>query len=236
MVLVDLSYTFSADDKSNWPGNQVFTKTVVSQGDDNPMSCFIAHYNLCMSEHVGTHMDAPFHFNPKGWTTDQIPLELMVDIPGVVVDISEKCKDDNMAKLEKEDLDAWVEEHGPFPAKCLVLLRSGWGKYYHSNPVEFLGTDKNDESELRYPGFGKTGIDWLMSNTSFVGLGVDTLSIELGRVQGCYVHRTLTAGNKYGLECLANLEQLPAKGFTVTVLPLKIGGGSGGPCRVVAKI
>ena len=45
-------------------------------------------------------------------------------------------------------------------------------------------------------GFGKTGIDWLMSNTSFVGLGVDTLSIELGRVQGCYVHRTLTAGNK----------------------------------------
>ena len=72
---------------------------------------------------MGTHMDAPFHFNPKGWTTDQIPLELMVDIPGVVVDISEKCKDDNMAKLEKEDLDAWVEEHGPFPAKCLVLLR-----------------------------------------------------------------------------------------------------------------
>ena len=72
---------------------------------------------------MGTHMDAPFHFNPKGWTTDQIPLELMVDIPGVVVDISEKCKDDNMAKLEKEDFDAWVEEHGPLPAKCLVLLR-----------------------------------------------------------------------------------------------------------------
>ena len=43
MGLVDLSYTFSADDQSNWPGNQVFTKTVVSQGDDNPMSCFIAH-------------------------------------------------------------------------------------------------------------------------------------------------------------------------------------------------
>ena len=27
-------------------------------------------------------------------------------------------------------------------------------------------------------------------------MGVDTLSIELGRLQGCYVHRTLTAHNK----------------------------------------
>jgi len=75
-----------------------------------------------------------------------------------------------------------------------------------------------------------------MAQTSCVGIGVDTLSIELGRVQGCYVHRTLTGGNRYGVECLANLEKLPAKGFTVTVLPLKIGGGSGGPCRVVAKL
>ena len=76
-----------------------------------------------MSEHVGTHMDAPFHFNPSGWTTDQIPLEVMVDVPGIVVDISDKCKEDNMAKLEKEDLEAWVKENGPMPAKCLVFMR-----------------------------------------------------------------------------------------------------------------
>ena len=43
MVLLDLSYTFSADDQSNWPGNHPFKKTVVSEGDDNAMSCFIAH-------------------------------------------------------------------------------------------------------------------------------------------------------------------------------------------------
>ena len=103
-------------------------------------------------------------------------------------------------------------------------------------------------------GFGKSGIDWLLQNTDFVGIGVDTLSIELGRTQKCYVHRSLTAKNKvtinldsimetltsyycqYGLECLANLDQLPPKDFYVTVLPLKIQGGSGGPCRVVASL
>ena len=65
---------------------------------------------------------------------------------------------------------------------------------------------------------------------------MDSLSIELGIKQECYVHRRLTSQNKYGLECLANLEQLPARGFRVTVLPLKLEGGTGGPCRVVAVI
>ena len=60
-----------------------------------------------MSEHIGTHMDAPYHFNPQGWTTEQIPLENLVEVPGVVVDISEKCSKDNCAKLEAEDLEKW---------------------------------------------------------------------------------------------------------------------------------
>ena len=48
------------------------------------------------------------------------------------------------------------------------------------------------------------------------------------------MHRRLTGVNRYGLECLANLEKLPETGAIVTVLPLNIEGGSGGPCRVVA--
>ena len=130
--------------------------------------------------------------------------------------------------------------------------RSGWDEYYYKDPVKFLGTDKNDEDSLKFPGnynftscqklrrliagFGKSAIDWLLAKTTFVGIGVDTLSIELGRTQACYVHQTLTKANKYGLECLANLQKLPLRGFTVTVLPLKIEGGSGGPCRVIAKL
>ena len=69
-----------------------------------------------------------------------------------------------------------------------------------------------------------------------MGIGVDTLSIELGIRQECYVHRRLTSHNKYGLECLANLDLLPPRDFTLTVLPLKIQGGSGGPCRAVASL
>ena len=97
-----------------------------------------------MSEHVGTHMDAPYHFNPRGkqqqeeetddasnscewrdlgWTTDQIPLEVLVNIPAIVVDISHKCREDNTAKLEASDLEDWVRRHGDIPDKCLVFMR-----------------------------------------------------------------------------------------------------------------
>jgi kynurenine formamidase len=37
-------------------------------------------------------------------------------------------------------------------------------------------------------------------------------------------------------ENVAGLEQLPATGFTVIALPMKIGAGSGGPLRIVALV
>jgi kynurenine formamidase len=36
-------------------------------------------------------------------------------------------------------------------------------------------------------------------------------------------------------ENVANLDRLPAVGATVVALPMKIGGGSGGPLRIIAS-
>ena len=84
MTLIDLSYKLGDKDRSIWPGNSPFVMKRVSEDDDNAMGCFIAHvsrlfvwvfvlehfgmfqFNISMSEHVGTHMDAPYHFNPNG--------------------------------------------------------------------------------------------------------------------------------------------------------------------------
>ena len=44
-------------------------------------------------------------------------------------------------------------------------------------------------------------MDWLLERTSLVGVAVDTLSIELGHTQQCYVHRTLTRHNKVRGDC-----------------------------------
>jgi kynurenine formamidase len=37
-------------------------------------------------------------------------------------------------------------------------------------------------------------------------------------------------------ENVANLDQLPVKGFSVIALPMKIKGGSGGPLRIIALL
>ena len=60
---------------------------------------------------------------PVGWTTDQIPLENLVNIPAIVVDISDKCRQDVTAKLEASDLEDWVKRHGSIPDRCLVFMR-----------------------------------------------------------------------------------------------------------------
>ena len=50
------------------------------------------------------------------------------------------------------------------------------------------------------------------------------------------MHRVAMAGNVPGLENVANLERVPDRGAWLIALPMKIGGGSGGPARVVAQV
>jgi kynurenine formamidase len=49
-------------------------------------------------------------------------------------------------------------------------------------------------------------------------------------------HRILFAKDIPAFENLGDLDGLPAKGFNIIALPMKIGGGSGGPLRVVAIV
>ncbi len=49
-------------------------------------------------------------------------------------------------------------------------------------------------------------------------------------------HQILFADGIAGFENLANLDRLPAQGFHVIALPMKIEGGSGGPARIVALL
>ena len=65
---------------------------------------------------------------------------------------------------------AWIKIYNHIVAK-----RSGWGKFYHSDPTKFLGGENATEQTLVFPGFGTTGIDW----SSFVlSFGFENLSWE----------------------------------------------------------
>jgi len=63
-----------------------------------------------------SHIDAPYHFNQHGRTLDQIPIEDLIDVPGVMIDVYDKVhhyKGGKLSVLEnyaltREDILAYV--------------------------------------------------------------------------------------------------------------------------------
>ncbi|XP_064077723.1 isatin hydrolase-like [Macrobrachium nipponense] len=196
-------------------------------------------YRFCMSEHTGTHLDAPSHFAEGKWSVEQIPLDHLMG-PGVVIDIRDKVVKDPNAELTTDDVMSWLDEHGPLPNGVIVFVRTGWASRY-SNKTAYFGTDKNDTTKLVFPGISKGAAQLLVSHEAVsgnkvVGVGLDTPSLDYGKSQDFETHQTLMRANVYGLENVANLDRLPTKGFNVIVMPIKLRGGSGGPARILATM
>ncbi|NTW04262.1 MAG: cyclase family protein [Oscillochloris sp.] len=181
-------------------------------------------------EHSGTHLDAPIHFNPKGLFVDQLPVENLL-APAAVINLTEKAQRDPDLVVTPDDILAWERRYGRLPENAAVLLASGWGARAGSGEA-FRNADSS--GVLHFPGFGKEAIDFLLTERSIAGIGVDTLSLDHGPTEEFPVHFTLLGSNRWGIENLANLESIPPSGATLFVGAPKIAAGSGGPSRVIA--
>ena len=95
-----------------------------------------------------------------------------------------------------------------------------------------MGTDERGleaVANLHFPGLDPDAARWLVSERSVDAIGLDTPSIDFGQSTHFESHQTLFAADIPAFENLTNLGQLPAKGFVVIALPMKIAGGSGPP-------
>jgi kynurenine formamidase len=115
-------------------------------------------------------------------------------------------------------------------------MHSGWAGRW-PNKKEYLGTDvPGDVENLHFPGFSFEAAEFLLSQRAIDAVGVDTPSIDYGQSKDFTVHRILSEANIPGLENVAQLDRLPETGATVVALPMKIGGGSGAPVRIIAFV
>jgi kynurenine formamidase len=230
--LIDLSYTFD-ETTLYWPTDQPFFHREVTRGVTEG-GYWYSSYQYGGSEHGGTHLDAPIHFAEGGRTVDAIPLEDLM-APGAVIDISGKCEQDRDYLLSVEDTVAHEREHGAIKQGMIVLVRTGWGKFW-PDKKQYLGTDApGDVQNLHFPGVSPEAAQALADRHVAI-VGIDTASIDRGMSQDFQTHRVLGAANIAVLENVAHLEQVPATGFGVIALPMKISQGSGAPCRVVAMV
>jgi kynurenine formamidase len=231
--LVDLTYPFSAE-THHWPTAKPFHLDKISEGR-TPDGYWYSSYNYGGSEHVGTHLDAPFHFAEGKWTTEQIPLGRTIGA-GVVISVRRQAEKDPDYLLRVADLRAWEKRHGRIPARAIVLIHTGWGKYWGDRKLYF-GTDMaGNVMDLHFPGVSKEAAEFLAKQRNVNAVGIDTPSIDHGPSRDFITHQILGAANVPIFENVAALEKLPAKGATIFALPMKIKGGSGAPLRIFALL
>lgn len=190
------------------------------------------HFNLNewrINEHTGTHIDAPLHFSADGASVGDLAIDRLV-VPLVVVDIRAKAAASADAEITPDDIKAWIAANGPLPQGCCVALNSGWDAHMGSDKFRNADGDK----KMHFPGFHVEAAKMLIEDGNAVGIAVDTLSLDFGASGDFATHYAWLPTGRWGLENVANLGALPAKGATLIVGAPKVRGGTGGPTRVLA--
>jgi kynurenine formamidase len=229
--LVDLTHTF--DDKTiHWPTAKPFQWQKDSWGETKA-GYWYASASFAASEHLGTHLDSPLHFGGKDrMGTDAIPLRQLVG-PAVVIDIAGACSRNRDYLLSPADIRAWETRNGRIPAGAIVVVRTGWSRFWPDR-ARYMGTAvEGDVDHLHFPGIAPEAARVLVER-KVDGVGLDTASMDHGPSKDFQTHVILNGAGVYGLENMANLERLPEKGATLVALPMKIRSGTGGPVRIMA--
>jgi kynurenine formamidase len=233
--IVDLTHAFDSQ-SVYWPTAEAFKLETDFEGMTDK-GYFYSAYRYSAAEHGGTHLDSPVHFAKGRHTVDQIPLQQLMGA-AIVIDVTQQCATNADYQVSVADFQNWERRHGRIARGTIVLLRTGFGKRYPDR-AQYLGTDERGAeavAKLHFPGLDPEAARWLTQNRSIKAIGLDTASIDYGQSTLFESHRTLFENNIPAFENVANLDQLPLKGFSVIALPMKIKSGSGGPLRIVALL
>jgi kynurenine formamidase len=187
---------------------------------------------ITFDEHTGTHMDAPAHFVQGSATADKLPADKFF-APLAVINIESRAAKDADAVVTVDDVVAWEKQHGRLPAGAFVAMYSGWGARI-GNAGRFL--NKDAKGTMHAPGFSEDAAKFLTKERDIVGVGVDTLSLDIAAASKFVAHLAFLGAGKYGVELIANLNAVPPSGATIVVGGPKHEGASGGPCRVFALV
>lgn len=192
--------------------------------------------NITVGEHTGTHFDAPVHWvtgrDLPNNTTDTLAVQNLV-APACVIDCSGEAANNGDYLLTVPVIEAWEVLHGKIPAGNWVLFRTDWSKRSGAAYANVLADGAHT------PGPDAAAVQFLVDRGA-LGFGVETIGTDAGQahlMNPMYPAHTLMHGaGRWGLQCLCNLDQLPATGALIIAPPLKILGGSGSPLRVLALV
>jgi len=193
---------------------------------------------LTIYTHNGTHLDAPYHHHStmnggeRAITIDEVPLEWCFN-PGVKLDFRHF---DDGYMVTPADIDAELARigHRLAPLDIVVVNTSAGAKYGQPDYlIKGCGMGRDATLHLLEQGVRVTGTDaWSwdapfpLTAARFAQEGDPSIIWE--------GHRASMDIGYCHIEKLANLDQLPATGWTMSCFPFKIKAASAGFIRAVA--
>ena len=194
--------------------------------------------NFSCGEHTGTHFDAPIHWisgkDLPANATDSIPPQRFIG-PACVIDCSRESASNPDFLLTKDKILSWEKKHDRIAPKSWVLMRTDWSK--RTSAVDYQNFDDTGQHT---PGPDVEAVKFLVQERDVLGFGTESIGTDAGQAQHLRppypCHYFMHGAGRYGLQCLANLDQLPPTGAVVIAAPLKIRNGSGSPLRAIALV
>lgn len=220
---VDLTHTLSPE-TPHWSGfTPMEEKTVFDYND----GFYVNEVKLVTQ--YGTHVDSPAHFvEGKRFLHEIEPKEMI--LPICVIDISDKVKNNVDYSVLIQDILDWEEKHGKIPEDCFVALRTDWHEREDlDNP--------DSEGNKHYPGWSMDVLKLLFEDRNVRAIGHETSDTDPaveGAKNGLIMEYYVLEQDKYQIELMKNLNQLPPVGAIVFCGFPKYKNGAGFPARCIA--
>lgn len=173
-----------------------------------------------MTDHVGTHIDAPLHFVPGGKAIHEADIAALYAMPGVFLDFSTSSP---YQKIDLVDVERELEKYTSIPDQSFIMAHTGTS--YYSNTLEYFNS----------PYFTPAAAERIIQLHP-VAIGVNGPTVDDRREKGRPIHYAFLSRGVHIIEGITSSDLLAGKDFHCTALPLKLNGFTGSPVRVVAVL
>jgi kynurenine formamidase len=221
-MILFLSHTIDATTPM-YGGAKGFTQfplSSIQQGDSANTS------QWSFPNHLGTHIDFPYHFYEEGQTLDDFPAEFWI-IDGQSIQVVEVQKPVKKRMITNKH----ISTHTLNPHAEFILLKTGVGT--HRKEKEFWENN---------PGLSNELVTILLERCQRLQfLGVDSISVSSWKHRqiGRHVHKTLLNPRHPTLIIedmdLSNVSE-NTKFTKVIISPLRVAQSNGTPCTIFAEV
>jgi arylformamidase len=168
--------------------------------------------SITLVGNTGTYVDAPFHFHADRADVAQLPLERLVNVPIVMIQVRDRSEVSAGDLGERDRL--WGRA---------VLVHTGWSRHW--------GTDRYLDFDC--PHLRTDAVDALVDANVAV-VGIDSLNIDDPSDPDRPAHNRLLGADIPIIEHLTNLQAVPDAGARLTALPPPARGMASFPVRAIA--